>query len=136
MYTFFVSLLEILYLSYMFYYFKTDVDFNIVSPGPYIFNMFFNLVEGQNTKFTDSIIENRKIYLNHYDGGKVKICLFGRYIILLLFVFFIMRHFVLVPKYVTKIILITTLLLSTININAFVYLIPIFLIEVYNLIRQ
>ena len=120
----------------MFYYFKTDVDFNIISPEAYIFNMFFNLVEGQDSKFTDSIIENRKIYLNHYEGGKVKICLFGRYVILLLFVFFIMRHFVVIPKYVTKIILIITLLLSTININAFVYLIPIFLIEVYNLIRQ
>ncbi len=130
-----VSLIEIVYLFYMFYYFKTDIDFNRVSPVSYFFNMFFNLIEEQKTNFTDSIIENRKIYLNHYDGKSVKVCLFGRYMILLLFLFFIARHFIMIPKHITKIILTITLLLSMININALVYLLPVLFIEVYFLTR-
>jgi hypothetical protein len=128
-----VSIGEIVYLIYMFYYFKTKVDFNQITPGPELVDSFFNIIEERKTKISKSILENRKIYLNHYDGEKVKICLFGRYVIVLLFIFLIVRHFIELPKYITKIVLAITLLLSLININALVYLLPIFFIELYSL---
>ena len=131
-----ITIAEITYLIYMFYFFKTKVDFNTITPGPELIDSFFSIIEEQRTKLSKSIIENRKIYLNHYDGERVKICLFGRYVIVLLFIFFIIRHFVTIPNYVTKIVLTITFLLSLINMNALVYLLPMFFIELYRLIGQ
>ena len=128
-----ITLLEITYLIYMFYFFKTTVDFNTITPGSELIDSFFNIIEEQRTKISKSIIENRKIYLNHYDGERVKICLFGRYVIVLLFIFLIVRHFVTIPNNVTKIVLIITFLLSLINLNALVYLLPVFFVELYYL---
>ena len=128
-----VSIGEIVYLIYMFYYFKTKVDFNQITPGPELVDSFFNIIEERKTKISKIILESKDIYLNHYDGEKVKICLFGRYVIVLLFIFLIVRHFIELPKYITKIVLAITFLLSLININALVYLLPIFFIELYSL---
>ena len=128
-----ITIAEIIYIFYMFYFFKTKVDFNTITPGPELVDSFFSIIEEQRTKISKSIIENRNIYLNHYDGERVKICLFGRYVIILLFIFLIIKHFVSIPNYVTKIVLIITFFLSLTNMNALVYLLPMFFIELYRL---
>ena len=62
-----------------------------------------------------------------------KICPFGKNVIWLLIIFLLYRSFNNVSKRYTIITTLITLVLSTMNMNAFVYLLPYFFIEIYKI---
>lgn len=104
-----LRLLEIVYLLYMFLLFKTSIDFNLYSQGILAKSKLFKHLEQ-----------------NQYGN---RICLFGHIMIILLCIFIILREIYPLPQYLTWIVLIISLLLSLLNLNAVVYLIPFWTIE-------
>ena len=104
-----LRLLEIVYLLYMFLFFKTSIDFNLYSQGMLAKSKLFKHLEQ-----------------NQYGN---RICLFGHIMIILLCVFIILREIYPLPQYLTWIVLIISLLFSLLNLNAVVYLIPFWTIE-------
>ena len=105
-----VSIFESVYLIFMFIFFKTSVDFNVLkSPRGKWFK-----------------------HLIGYEYGN-RICPFGKVAIFALIFIFIARHYIIIPKWFINMALIISFVLSLMNMNAVVYLIPIWLIE-YNYI--
>ena len=96
-----VSILESVYLVFMFLFFETSVDFNVLaSPRGYLFK--------------------------HLIGNTVgnRICPFGQIAIFGLIAVLLFR-----PKGFVRCALVIAFVLSLMNLNALVYLIPIFIIE-------
>jgi len=105
-----VSILESVYLIFMFIFFKTTVDFNVLrSPSG---KWFKHLIGDE--------------YGN-------RICPFGKVAIFALIFVLLIRHYIKIPQYFINLALIVAFVLSLMNINAVVYLIPIFLIEYFNI---
>ena len=107
-----ISILEIIYLLYMFLFFKTSIDFNIFSSSE---NWWFEHLVGK-------------------EYG-LRICPFGRIAIFVLIFVLIARNYINIPNYILNIVLITSFLFSLMNMNAIAYLIPIWLIEIFIKIR-
>ena len=105
-----ISLLESIYLIYMFLFFKTNIDFNVFDTPK---GWWFEHLVG-----------------NHYG---LRICPFGRIAIFVLIFILLIRNFIYIPAFIIKIILLISIILSFMNLNAFVYLIPIWIIEYKNL---
>lgn len=102
-----------IYLCYMFIFFKTQYSIN----HPYEIKII-----GLNN------------YLKHPINSvkyQSKICIFGKYAIIFLISFLIIKTFYNIPKLLSKIILLITFILSLMNMNAFLYLLPYFIIELY-----
>jgi hypothetical protein len=100
-----LSIIEAIYLFYMFHCFETTIDFGITpSPNGYWFT--------------------------HMTGSEkgLRICPFGRVAILFLIAILLLR-----PKFL-RISLIIAFFLSLINLNALVYLLPVFIIEYYRIL--
>jgi hypothetical protein len=94
----------------MFIFFKTTVDFNVLrSPSG---KWFKHLIGDE--------------YGN-------RICPFGKVAIFALIFVLLIRHYIKIPQYFINLALIVAFVLSLMNINAVVYLIPIFLIEYFNI---
>ena len=103
-----ISILESIYLVYMFLFFKTSIDFNVLaSPKGWLFEHLLG------------------------DTYGLRVCPFGRIAIFALIFILIMRHFINISPLFVKISLGIAGFLSLINLNAFVYLIPIILFECY-----
>ncbi len=103
-----ISLLEAIYLSYMFYFFKTGVDFNILkSPESNLFK--------------------------HLTGNMVglRICLFGQIMIIPLLIILILRNFISIPRSFITGVLIIAFIMSFMNMNALVFLLPFLLVEIF-----
>lgn len=105
-----LSLIESLYLIYMFHIFKTSVDFNFLPLG----------ILGRNSEWFRHIVGN--------EYG-LRICPFGRVMILFLIALIIARNFVAISPYVMNTAFILSVLLSMMNMNAVVYMIPVWLLE-------
>jgi hypothetical protein len=105
-----LSLIESLYLIYMFHIFKTSVDFNFLPLG----------ILGRNNEWFRHIVGN--------EYG-LRICPFGRVMILFLIALIIARNFVAISPYVMNTAFILSVLLSMMNMNAVVYMIPVWLLE-------
>ncbi len=106
----YISILESIYLIYMFRYFKTSINFDILKL--YWVNK----------------------YLKHDIGNKYgfKICPFGQDAILLLVGILLLRNSYTIDQTYIRYSLYTALGLSlSMNWNAFVYIIPIYVIELY-----
>ena len=103
-----LSLLEALYLSYTFHFLKTSVDFNILDSPQ---TLFFKHATG-----------NAKV---------CRICPFGQYAIWILIVLLVLRCFMEIPQQYILVAIAIALIISLVNLNAFVYLIPVVLIESY-----
>ena len=104
----YISILESLYLIIMFHFFKTSIDFNILaSPNGWWFEHLIG------------------------DEKGLRICPFGRVAILVLIFVLIVRNYVNIPQYIINISLIIAFILSLINLNAVVYLLPVLLTEIY-----
>lgn len=104
-----ISLTESIYLIYMFYFFKTSSDFNW------------------------DIIPNYDNYeLKHLTGNKygLRICPFGRKAILLLIFLLLFRNYYKIPT-IIFLSLVISFVLSLINLNALVYLVPVWLVELW-----
>lgn len=110
-----ISLFEAIYILFMFLYFKTKYS---------IHHPFEICVTG----YHQSLLH--PINTGNYES---KICPFGRNIIWLLFGFLIYRTFYNVVKKYSKIVLFISFLLSTMNMNAVIYLLPYFILEIYKL---
>ena len=118
-----LTIIEIIYVYYMLNYFKTK--HSIHHPLEYI------LIN----KLPDFFKHPIGIY--EYNN---KICDFGHYASKILILYLIFRYLILTrTKYkiinMNIIILVITVLLSLLNMNAFVYLVPYFLLEIYIKLR-
>ena len=105
-----ISILEAIYLIYMFHYFETSMDFNIFASSE---NWLFKHLIGNETG--------------------LRICPFGRIIIIPFLTILILRNLSFIPisKYFMKLLLIITFIMSLMNLNAVVYFIPVWLIEIF-----
>ena len=104
----YISIVESLYLSYMFHFFKTSVDFN------------FN--ESPTSSFFKHAIGNEYT---------LRICPFGRCAIIFLIFILLGRNFCYIPQYFVKTSIIIALILSFMNMNALVYVFPIAFLELF-----
>ena len=110
-----ISIIEIIYIIYMFIFFKTYITIN--HPWEYC-------IVGNLGKFFEHPIRTIK-YSN-------KICQFGKIIIIPLIIYLYLRNFINLKKF-NKYIILISILLSLMNMNAVLYLIPFWLIElIYN----
>ena len=103
-----ISILESLYLIFMFLFFKTTVDFNVLrSPDGW--------------------------WYSHLIGDEygVRICPFGRVAIFALIFILIARHYIKIPQDFINISLVVAFVLSLMNMNALIYLLPVLLIEYF-----
>ena len=105
-----ISLLESIYLIYMFLFFKTISDFNIVASPKHW--------------FLDHSTNNYK---------ENKICPFGKIIIFVFIGILISRHFIKLPKYTIHTSIIIGFILSLMNLNALVYILPVIVNEGINI---
>ena len=110
----YISLLESIYIIFMYNFFKTEKSFH------HILEIIINTKKGI---FYHPI--NTGLYEN-------KICDFGKLSSFLISIWFLTRHFITesneLNKIFFKILFIISLLM---NFNAFIYLIPIFITEFY-----
>lgn len=105
-----LSLIESFYLIFMFHVFETSVDFNFLPPG----------ILAQNSVWFQHILGNEK---------GLRICLFGRVIIIALIAILIARNFITITRTQFRWILITSFVLALMNMNAVAYLMPVWLLE-------
>jgi len=113
------TIIEIIYVYYMLNYFKTH--YSIHHPLEYI--------------ILNKLPDFFKHPLGEYDYSN-KICPFGHFASNILVLYLTGRYFIINRtnykiKNINFIIFIITLLFSLLNMNAFVYLLPYFLIEIY-----
>lgn len=110
----YVSIMMSLYLIYMFLFFKTTINFDSITFRPRI-----NFDEGS--------------YFFHSNDNTygLKICPFGQQAIFLLIFILIIRHFIKIPENLIKISLLITFIISLINLNAVVYMLPIWVYELF-----
>ena len=103
-----ISITESLYLLYMFLFFKTSVDFNI-----------FDSPRGK--------------YFEHLIGNEygLRICLFGQKAIFVLIGILLGRHYINIPQWFINISLGISFVLSLMNMNAVVYMLPVWFYEIY-----
>lgn len=116
-----ITIIECVYLIYMMCFFKTK--YSIHHPFEIFMQTNYNLGNWIRHPIHSSIYQN-------------KICTFGHVSSYLLAIWLIFSYFFHDPVniLINKIIWITTIIISlTLNMNAFIYLIPIFIYELYYL---
>ena len=108
-----ISIIESLYLVFMFHFLKTSMDFNILSsPKGWLFEHLIG------------------------DEYGLRICPFGRIAIFALIFVLIARHYFEIPENFMIFALFVSFVLSLMNLNAVVYLIPIWLVEMYFILKK
>ncbi len=113
----FITLLICVYLYYMFHHFKTTISFN----HPYESILHTSLHQ----YFKHPI---------HSDKYENKICDFGKHSIFILIFYLLSTLYFQINKKISFILTMITFLLSLLNMNAVIYLIPFFIIELYKII--
>ena len=112
----YISIIESIYLFYMFRHFTTSVDFNLSRASCISMKMFEHLTTNEKG---------------------LRICPFGRTAILFLIALFLLRHIIHIPPKYIKYALAVGAVLSLLNLNAVVYLLPVFLVEFFpNVIQR
>ena len=106
-----LSIIESIYLVYMFHFLQTSVD--------------FNFTESPTASFFKHAIGNEKTY---------RICPFGQYSIVLLIAVLLGRNVFRISKFFVIISIAIATFLSLMNMNALIYLSPVVLIEGRNYI--
>ena len=113
-----LSIIELIYLYYMFIIFKTR--FSINHPMELVLTNNLN-------KLGNTNIFNHKIS-NNYES---KICPFGKKIIYVLLIYLLIRAiYPKLSKKINLIVLLTVLIMSLLNLNALLYIIPYIIIEI------
>ena len=119
-----VSVLEGLYIIYMFIFFKTCYSLEIGRWEGAPITSFFS----------DQLKFNVEKLLYHPTQKcaepESQICLFGKYAAILIFVFLVMRHFCKGLKKINMYVFLVIFLFSFMNYNAVLYLIPVFILEI------
>ena len=113
-----VSLLEGLYVMYMFIYFKTCYNLEIGrwNGAPFTKMDFSEILYHP--------IEKSKIPIS-------QICTFGKYGSVLIFLYLLFREFVSLPRYTNLIVFVIILGLCMLNYNAVLYMLPVVAVELY-----
>lgn len=108
-----LSILESLYLVYMFNFFKTIISFH------HPFEILFTKLD----------YFKHPIHTGSYEN---KICSFGKHVSYLASIYLILRNFVpKLQKINTYIVYVSVFLSFIMNINSFIYLVPIFITEYF-----
>jgi len=114
-----ISIIESIYVIYMLNYFKT----NIALDHGFILNILKNIgIESDFIKHNTYKIEGAPINM---------VCPLGNLVSWLLAIFFILRNYIPALKKWNKPIIILLFIGSWMNINVLVYLLPIFICEIY-----
>ena len=114
-----ITIIEIIYLIYTFIFMKTK--FYILHP----IQIFRYLEKNENNKFNFFKHSVQKgLYIN-------RICPFGKVMIIILSIYLILRYYFTKIKKLNTIILMITFVLSLMNMNSFIYLIPFFITEFF-----
>ena len=118
-----ITIIECIYLYYMFHIFRTKYSFN--HPFEYLVN------------------NNLNNYFKHpigiIDNNKSKICKFGRDGAILIIIYLIIRYIILKINLISrktiitfnKIVLLIIFILSWMNLNAVIYFLPFILFDLY-----
>jgi len=105
----YISIVESLYLVFMFHFFQTSIDFNILStPKGWLFAHLIG------------------------DEYGVRICPFGQIAIFALIFIIIGRHYFDISENFILFAFGVSFLLSLMNLNAIVYMLPVWVTELYN----
>ena len=108
----YISLLESIYIIFMYNFFKTEKSFH------HIFEIILNTKNG---------FFHHPIYSGIYEN---KICNFGKFSSFIIAFWFLIRHFIENSNYLNKVFMKIIFMVSFImNLNSFIYLLPIFIIE-------
>ena len=116
-----ITIIKIFYLYYFFRIFKTKYSFS----HPFEFFLLRKINNFNEKSYFNHIIENTKEPIK-------RICPFGQQIILVLMTYILIRDLMINKnkiKYIDKIVFYITLILSLLNFNAFIYLIPFWISE-------
>lgn len=118
-----LSLLEGLYVMYMFIYFKTCYSLEIGrwNGAP----ITETLKKITNMDFSELLYHP----IDECITPKSQICLFGKYGSVLIFVYLILREFVSLPKYTNLVVFVIILGLCMMNYNAVLYMSPVIGVE-------
>jgi len=112
---FIITLIEIIYLVYMFFFFKTNVYI-----GPSIAESYLNKVS--------------EFFIHHTGNYESKICDLGRVLAILAIALSLVRLYIGLEKsrYWNIVFLVFCLLLASIlNLNSLLYIAPLFVLELY-----
>ena len=120
-----VSLLQGLYVMYMFIYFKTCYSLEIGRNSCVAITEIVNKIT--NLDISEILYHPRDKCIT----PKSQICLFGKYGSVLIFLYLLLREFVSLPKYTNIIVFFIILSLSMFNYNAVLYMIPVVIVELY-----
>ena len=110
-----LSILEGLYIMYMFIFFKTKYSLEI------------NRDVVKRLGLSRMFIHPTKIS----EIPKSQICLFGKYGSVLIFFYLILREFVSLPKNTNLFVFFIFMLLCMMNYNAVLYMLPVIFVELY-----
>ena len=104
----YLSIIESIYLIYIFEFFETSVDFNFMASP-----------EGW--------------WWEHLVGEEkgLRVCPFGQVAIFFLIALLLSRHYIKIPKYAMYISFLIAFILSLMNLNAMVYLLPVWFLEAF-----
>lgn len=116
----YISFLEAIYIVYMFNFFKTRYSFEFERPLLFIYELLKKI--GIKTKYINHSMNSTIIPISH-------ICPFGHFISWIIGAYLILRCFIPKLNKYNKLVLFLILVGSFLNINALVYLIPFFFIE-------
>ena len=120
-----VSLLEGIYVMYMFIFFKTCYSLEVgrLDGAPIT----------ETLKKITSMDFSEILYhpTDKCTTPKSQICLFGKYGSVLIFLYLILREFVSFPKYTNLLVFVIIFGLCMLNYNAVLYMLPIIAIEMY-----
>ena len=105
----YISIIESIYLTYMFLFLQTSVD--------------FNFMESPTTSFFKHAVGNEKT---------CRICPFGQYAIFLLIAILLGRNAISMSKFFVIVSIGIAVFLSLMNMNALIYLLPVIIVEVRN----
>lgn len=116
----YISFLEAIYIIYMFNYFKTKFSFEFDRPLLFFYELLKKV--GIKTKYMTHSMSSTVIPTSH-------ICQFGHFISWIIGIYLILRCFIPKLNKYNKLVLFLIFVGSFLNMNALVYLIPFFLIE-------
>ena len=114
MYNIVISIIESLYLIYMFLFFKTSINFDTFTFRPRI-----------------NVSEDSSFFHSNGNEYGSKICPFGKSIIFLFVAILLLRNYISIPKYIMVATIVIAILMSFINLNALVYILPVIIYEIW-----
>ena len=120
-----VSIMEGIYIIYMFVFFKTcyTVEFNKLGS-----NMITELLSKE-LNIDSGILFDHPI--ERSDIAESQICMFGKYASIVIFIYLIVRNYLKRLNKINSYVIIIIFIFCFMNYNALIYMLPIFMLELY-----